>query len=489
MKLSLLLPNGTYRSEHCANDIEVSGICENTGALRRETLFIALRGEHFDPLILIDKIERAGVSAILLEEGHPLPRKTSLPCFYVKCIREATAYAFSHLYGSPEKSLCFIGVTGTNGKTTTASLIAHALSHSGIRAAYIGTLGVTYEKKTKKEGCMTTPEPRELYKTLAELLKEGCTHVVMEVSSHALLQHRVDPISFALAIFTNLSEDHLDYHETMEKYFEAKALLFKKAKLSLINVDDEHGRRLLSSPSGKALSYGIIQKADYTLTDLNESGMGGAQYTCLFPQGALPLQTTLYGSFNLYNSLSAVAAALLVGLTPTEVKEAMACAPCVRGRFEILDLSGFSVPFRVVIDYAHTPDAIAACLRSARRITSGRIIVVFGAGGEREREKRSKMGALVERYADFAFVSADNSRSESLGSIIEDILCGMPKKEKRRVVSNRKEAIRSALLAARTGDTVLLLGKGHEDYMIDARGSHYFSEREIVYSFFEARQE
>ena len=488
MKLSHLLPSGTYRSTASADEIEISGLCEHTDEIKEGEAFIARRGKSFDPLHLLSKMEQGGVRAIILEKGHPLPFETQIPCLYVEDIEKTRAILWSRYYRSPQNELSLIGITGTNGKTTTAYILTHLLNSIGKKCGYIGTLGVYSDKtvrKDLKEGNMTTPSPRCLFRALRALCDDGCRYVVMEVSSHALVQKRVLPLSFTLSVFTNLSEDHLDYHGTMDAYFEAKALLFKQSSRALINTDDAYGEALYRKLLIPKSSFGILHDATFSLTDLNESTPNGAQYTCCTPTACFPLKTNLHGRFNLYNSLAAVSAALLLGACPDEAIKGLSTLPQIPGRMERLPLEKYGVPFSVIIDYAHTPDAMEAVLRSARGITRGRILALFGAGGDREKEKRAKMGKIAERYADFVFVTTDNSRTEAPLSIIRDILSGMPKEEKRRVISNRKAAIEEALSFARTGDTLLILGKGHEEYLIDKNGETHFSEKEIVENFFQ----
>ena len=491
MKLSYLLPNATdYRSDYSAEEIEICGVCDNTEDMQNGDVFIAKRGKNFDPLHLLSKMEQCGISAIILEDGHNLPFVTDIPCFYIRDIEEGSAHIWSRYYRRPEKELSLIGITGTNGKTTTAAILSHLLNTSGEKCGYIGTLGVfsaAKERKDLKEGNMTTPSPKVLFKALRALCDDGCRYAVIEVSSHALIQKRVSPLCFRLSLFTNLSEDHLDYHKTMDAYFDAKALLFKQSAHALVNIDDPYGKVLYEKLSIPKSSLGILSEAAYSLTDLNESDPRGAQYTCCGENIYFPVRTNLCGVFNLYNSLAAISASIILGICPDEITKGLLTLPAVRGRMERLSLEKYAVPFSVIIDYAHTPDALKAVLSSARRFTRGRVIALFGAGGDREKEKRAKMGMIAESYADFIFVTTDNSRSETPLVIIRDILSGMAKEEKRRVICNRKTAIEEALSFAREGDTLLLLGKGHEKYIIDKNGESPFCERKIVEDFFEKR--
>jgi len=490
LKLSHLLPCGAYRASISAEEVEINGLSEHTDEMKEGDAFIARRGERFDPLHMLSKIEKSGVRAIILEEGHYLPSQSTVPCFFVKDIEETRASLWSKYFGEPQRDLTVIGITGTNGKTTTALILSHILNASGRKCGYIGTLGVFSGEKARanlKEGTLTTPSPKYLFGALRALKNEGCAYAVLEVSSHALAQKRVLPISFTVSAFTNLSEDHLDYHETMDAYFEAKALLFRQSAHALINIDDPYGRALYKRLFIKKSSLGILSNADHSLTDLNEKQGSGAQYTYQTREMSVPLKTNLLGSFNLYNSLTAVSLASMLGVHQSKIQEALQSLPVITGRMERLVFKEKAPPFSVIIDYAHTPDALEAAIRSARRFTRGRVLAVFGAGGDREKEKRAKMGAIAEQYADFSFVTTDNSRNEETLSIIRDILSGMPNEEKRKVISNRKNAIEEALSVARDGDTVLLLGKGHEEYMVTKEGTLPFSERSIVTAFLSER--
>jgi len=491
LKLSELLYQDEYRSNSDAHKIEIADLCIHTARMQRGDAFLISVGEKFNPLDHLSEMEDAGVAAIILEDGAELPRKTSIPCFYVPDIRLASSVMASRFYGNVHRSLTLIGITGTNGKTSTARILTHILGASGVRTGYIGTLGVYDGEILLEEYCegeMTTPTPKALFQALSAFAERGITHVVMEISSHALEQKRIAPLHFALGIFTNLSEEHLDYHKTMENYYMAKRKLFAVCEHALINMDDAYGERLYLEHRGKKSSFGIINDADFRLTDLYENGTLGTQYTCMVPHAEFSVQTPLVGGFNLYNSLAAASAAILLDLCPAQITNALASLPQICGRMERLDLGCFDAPFSVFIDYAHTPDAIEQSLRCARSFTRGRLLVLMGAGGDREREKRAKMGACAEKFADFVFVTSDNSRSEEPSAIIRDIVSGMRHADKRCIIPDRATAIRVALAMAKKDDTVLLLGKGHEEYIIEKSQKKHFSERAIVFAYLEGKK-
>ena len=491
MKLSQLLPRSLCLPESVSplwEKIEVSGLSSHTERVKKGDLFIAVKGSRFDPKHLAEKVAARGAVAMVTEKDARFVPPPELPCIYVDNIRRTEAFLYSNLYGDPGKDLTLCGVTGTNGKTTTALMLAHLLSVRR-RVGYIGTLGVFMDGKKREDidtGTMTTPPPEILYRALSLLREAGADTVVLEVSSHALNQERVAALRFSLSVFTNLSEDHLDYHGNMERYFRAKLRLFRQSDAFVINVDDAYGERLCGMLSG-AVTVGGIQEAAFTVRDLHEKGKDGIDYTCLYPGGKIGISLPMAGIFNVYNSLLATAAAVTLGITGKEAEEAFPLFQPPAGRMEFLDLSAYPVTFSVLIDYAHTPEAVREALRCARKMTKGRLLVLFGAGGEREKEKRAKIGAAVDEAADFSFLTSDNSRGENPAAILRDILSGMSPTGCRRVISNRKKAIITALSSCQDGDLLVLLGKGHETYDWSSTGLSPFSEKEIVFSCLNAR--
>lgn len=488
MKLSKLLPKGLCQKQTTTTpspeDIEVRGISQDTRQISPGDLFIAICGEHFDPRHLIPKILSSGAVAIVAEEGAFPSFSDDIPLYITKDARKASAVIWSRFYGDAAQKMTMIGVTGTNGKTTTALLLAHLLEGEK-QVGYIGTLGIRQNGQplpTAQKNTMTTPDPAILYPSLAELKQNGVTHIVMEVSSHALMQQRVSPFQFDLSLFTNLSQEHLDYHKDMDSYFHAKMQLFRQSNAALINVDDSYGAQLYALLP-QAISCGAVQNAAFQLTDLHEKGAYGTDYTCLYPGGSVSVSTPLLGRFNANNSFLALAAALRLGISKKTIVERMNSFAPPKGRMELLDLSAYDVPFSVMIDYAHTPEAVRQALCTARGLTKGRLIVLFGAGGERERGKRALMGQAVEEGADLAIVTSDNCRGESPSAIIRDILTGMHNRQHHRIISNRAHAIEEGLKLLAPGDLLLLLGKGHEEYDWGSHGLTYFSERELVFRF------
>ncbi len=486
MKLSVLLSDIRYRSAHSAEEIEISGVSDHTADILTGHLFIYIPGAHFDPRPLFPLILKTGISAILSQE--PLPEvEERVPVFYAENIRAAAAFVFYRYYGKPCEEMRLVAVTGTNGKTTTARMLCHLLDSSGIHSGYIGTLG-TYDQDrpidSDPQSTMTTPSPSRLYRSLARLAEAGVRVAVLEVSSHAIAQDRTAPLRFSLGLFTNLSAEHLDYHPSLEEYYKTKASLFDRCDCAVINVDDAYGERLSYELHGERLTCGILHSAAFSVIEPNEIRKKGTNYTYLTPFGSFSVFCPLPGVFNVYNSLLAATAALRLGLCGAEIKRGMRSLPPVCGRMERLSLDRWQTG-DVIIDYAHTPVAVKEALKAARAQTDARLIVLFGAGGERDRGKRAEMGRLAVELADFAYITADNTRSEALSAIIKDILKGVGEHKNYRVISNRRRAICEALDELKAGDTLLLLGKGHECYDLTAVGRLPFSEREIVFSHLE----
>jgi UDP-N-acetylmuramoyl-L-alanyl-D-glutamate--2,6-diaminopimelate ligase len=394
----------------------------------------------------------AGAAALVVD--HPLDIAT--PQVQVSDVRAAMAPAAAAFYGDPTASLAVSGVTGTNGKTTTAYLIRALLEAAGRPTGLMGTVksivgGVEHPVQR------TTPEAIELQRTFREMVDGGDRAAVMEVSSHALELHRVDGVHFAAAVFTNLTQDHLDFHPTMDDYFRAKRRLFAEhaPQARIVNLDDPYGARLAAEFS--ATSFAVDHPdATYRAVDVR-TGLAGTDFRLVSPEGEHPLHSPLTGRFNVYNVLGALAAALTQGVGIDTAAGAVASAGQVPGRFEIVDAGQ---DFAVLVDYAHTPDSLENVLLAARPLTRGRLHVVFGCGGDRDRGKRPLMGAIAARLADHVIVTSDNPRSEEPEAILEEILRGIDRPVSTAV--DRREAIVAAVAAAEPGDVVVIAGKGHE---------------------------
>jgi UDP-N-acetylmuramoyl-L-alanyl-D-glutamate--2,6-diaminopimelate ligase len=454
-------------------DITVAGVADDSRNVRTDDLFCAWAGSTVDAHDHVPAAARAGAAAALVE--RPLP-DVSIPQLRVRDGRRAAALAASMYYGEPERSLRLTAVTGTNGKTTSVWVLRHMLGQRE-PAASLGTLGAILEDGSTLPGSesLTTPGPVELARTLRVMVDRGVRFVAMEVSSHALDQGRVHALQFDVAIFTNFSRDHLDYHGTLETYLGAKrslAGLLKPHGAAVVNAD-EPAWSGLTRQVPESLTFGIDHDADVMAVDLELSAQG-ARFELRTPDGRASATLPLLGDFNVHNVLGAAGACLSLGYTVHETVEAMASIPQVPGRLERIS----EQPCPVLRDYAHTPDALERVLRTLRPLTAGRLIVVFGAGGDRDRGKRPLMGQVAEAHADVAIVTSDNPRTEDPDAIIDAIETGMRADHVR--ITDRRDAIAHALADARPDDVVLLAGKGHETYQIVGEEKRSFDEREIV---------
>ena len=447
----------------------VKGITCNSKEVKEGYVFFAIRGTKFDGHSFVKEAEKKGAYAVVVEK----PVSSKIPVIIVEDTKKALGKAAHEFYGKPSEKLNVIGITGTNGKTTTTHLIEKILLEAGESTGLIGTIYYRLGEKILGKG-RTTPDQITWHRTLKEFYDLGAKNVVAEVSSHALDQSRVYPTSFEAVVFTNLSQDHLDYHKTMEEYFTSKARLFReyRSKVKIINSDDPYGKRLLKSVEGDVITYG--RNGDLKILDF-QTDFEGSILRISFKGKEYEFRTNLIGDFQAYNLSAAVAYALWRGIEPGIIQKALKCVN-VPGRFEVV----YSDKFTVIIDYAHTPDAVENVLKTARKLTKGRLISVFGAGGNRDREKRPLMGKAAEKYSDLIILTSDNPRDENPEEIIKDILKGIENKDKVITEVDRKKAIRKAVELASEGDIIAILGKGHEDYQ-EIKGVKYpFSDAQVV---------
>ena len=434
-----------------APEVEVSGLAYSSASVTPGTLFFCVPGFRVDGHDFAPDAVQRGAAALVVER----PLGLGVPEVVVDDVRAAMGPAAARFHGDPTAALRVVGVTGTNGKTTTAFLVRSLLEAAGVRTGLLGTVtSVIAGREEPVE--RTTPEGVDLQGIFARMRDGGDAAAVMEVSSHALDMHRVDGIHFAVRIFTNLTQDHLDYHETMDAYYDAKKLLFTRAGgASIVNVDDPYGERLAAEIGG-ATTFAIDRKADFRAVDVRFD-TNGSSFTCATPDGDVSLQTRLPGLFNVQNALAAVAAARALDVPLKTIASALAEANRVPGRFEPVDEGQ---PFAVLVDYAHTPDSLENVLRAAREITRGRLHVVFGAGGDRDRAKRPLMGRAAAGHADRVIVTSDNPRSEDPEAIVDEVMAGAGPDAERIV--DRRAAIARAVETAAPGDVVVIAGKGHE---------------------------
>jgi len=435
-----------------ARDLEITGLAYDDRAVVPGTLFFCVPGFTRDGHDFAPQAIGRGAAALVVDHHLGL----GVPEVTVPDVRRAMALAAARFYGDPTERLQTIGVTGTNGKTTTAFLVRTMLEADGRRCGLLGTVKSVIGG-AEHEVLRTTPEAIDLQRTFADMLAAGDVACSLEVSSHALALHRADGIHFAAAIFTNVSRDHLDFHPSMEDYFLAKRRLFTDCRpaIAVINLDDHYGARLACELHG-AVTFGIERQADYAARDI-ETGLAGSHFTLAGPAGALEVSSPLPGAFNVYNVLGALAAVCELGVAPQTAVRAIASSGSVPGRFQPVDEGQ---DFAVLVDYAHTPDSLENVLRAARAIGDGRLHVVFGCGGDRDRGKRPLMGEIARRLADHVIVTSDNPRSEDPEAIIAEILAGSGPGVEHN--PDRRSAIAEAIAGARSGDVVVIAGKGHE---------------------------
>ena len=477
MRLNRLLA-GVALTERRAGDVECSGICYDTRTMKPGCLFVALPGYKTDGHRYIAQALERGAAAVLCQR----PPEGEGPWLVTPDARAALAAVSANWFGHPARDLTLLAVTGTNGKTTTTYLLKAMLE--GVLGARVGLIG-TNQNMVGEEvlpAHRTTPESYEVQQLLREMADAGCTHVVMEASSHALVLHRLDGLRFRAGIFTNLTQDHLDFHGTMEAYRDAKGLLFRQSGTAVLNLDDEAGRYFARTVAVPRLTYSERRdEADLTAKNLR-----------LFPDrvefeavaaGAISrVRLPIPGGFTVYNALGVLTCGLALGLPLADCADALAKAPGVKGRIEVVPVPA---DFAVIIDYAHTPDALENILTTVRDFTAGRVICLFGCGGDRDRTKRPQMGAIAGSLADVAVVTSDNPRTEEPEAIIRDILPGLEGTAAEVVVEpDRRAAIRRALSLAKPGDTVVLAGKGHETYQEVGTRVLHLDEREEVAAYF-----
>lgn len=464
------------------------------------SVFVALGGSRADGHQFIDKAAELGAAVVVIERDRKssvtFPKNVAV--ISASNTYKALAELSSALHGQPGKHMRLVGVTGTNGKTTVTHLIEQMLADQGHKVGLIGTLG---RKSTQKQSYdstgHTTPMATELQEILHEMREEGDQFVVMEVSSHALEQFRTHGCDFEVAVLTNITQDHLDYHKTMEHYWQAKALLFRgldasggKQRAAVINLDSDYAKEFVAAtPKDVQLYTYAIQSQDAAVRIANPNySIAGSSFTVITPAGQSEVKLKLGGQFSVYNALAAIAAGLALGLSLDDVVQSIERVPGIRGRFEVV----CEKPY-VLVDYAHTPDGLENILNAARAVTpkGGRLIAVFGCGGDRDATKRPKMGRIAEQLADLLVITSDNPRSEDPQQIITDVISGIQRFDSSRMVveADRKQAIHQAIDMAQPDDIIVVAGKGHEDYQILADRTIHFDDREVVQEYVKQKRE
>jgi len=470
---------------HGALDQDVSSVTDDSRAVTSGCLFVAVKGERVDGHRYVAQAIQAGAAAIV---GQESVEHISLPFIKVADSRKALGLIGSRFHGDPSARLTMIGTTGTNGKTTTTYLCKALLEGMGRHVGLIGT--VAYQIGSEIiPAAHTTPGALELQGLLAKMIQADMDSVVMEVSSHALAMDRTAGCEYDVAVFTNLTQDHLDYHRTMEEYFQAKLRLFtalgqgkKTGQRAIVNMDDPRGAQVRAACRVPVWGFAVKSRADLRAENVRLT-MNGSTFTAGTPAGVFTVDSRLVGEHNVYNLLGAIGAALHVGATTDQVREAVAALTNVPGRFERVSAGQ---DFTVVVDYAHTEDALVRLLSAAHALKSRRIITVFGCGGDRDRGKRPKMGRAAVEYSDVVVLTSDNPRTEDPLAILREVEAGVrealnvhPNVEY-HLIADRREAIVAAVRLARAGDIVLIAGKGHEDYQILGTHKIHFDDREVA---------
>ena len=480
MKLQELLAGVAVQSRTAAPELEIGEVRYDSRAVEKGDLFVAIRGYATDGHRYIEKALAQGAAAIVCEEAP-----AGAPAVVVENSRRALAEIAANRFGHPADSMVMLGVTGTNGKTTTTYLIKHILEQAGHTVGLIGT-NQNLIGSAAIETERTTPESYELQALFARMRDAGCTHVIMEVSSHSLVLDRVHGIRFAVGTFTNLTQDHLDFHKTMEEYRRAKARLFAVSDRGVINLDDPAADAMLADALCPCLTFSCEKDA----ADLTARNIGlhadGVSFLANTRGELARVRLAIPGHFSVENALAALGIALQLDMPLADAAKALATATGVKGRVEVVPTD---TDYTVLIDYAHSPDGVENVLRAVRGFAKGRVVALFGCGGDRDRTKRPKMGAIAAALSDFCIVTSDNPRTEEPQAIIDDILEGMKDtKTPTRVIVDRPEAIRWALAHARKEDIIVLMGKGHETYQEVNHVKHHMDEREIVADYFADRK-
>lgn len=474
MKLLEMLQGLEYNVIKGEVNLEISAVQYDSRKISKGDLFICIEGFNVDGHNYVENAVKNGAVAIVCSKDLEL----NLECTVIKVedTREALAIIASNFYGKPSKSMKLIGITGTNGKTTSTYMIKSILEHAGYNVGLIGTIA-NYIGNEKVKAERTTPESLELHELFNKMKERNIDYCVMEVSSHSLSLNRVYGLNFSQGIFTNLTQDHLDFHKNFENYYEAKLKLFKSAKSSIINIDDVYGKKMLQDipQSSEKVTYSA-EEGDIAASNIVNHSRG-AEFDLHYKGENIHIELSIPGRYNVYNALCSAGACLGEGISLEKIKEGLEKV-VVPGRCEIAT-KDYNLGFDVIIDYAHTPDGLENILKTAREFTKGRLISVFGCGGDRDKTKRPIMGKIGSDLSDIAVITSDNPRTEDPMLILQDIVYGI-EKNNYIVVENRKEAIKKSMEVAKDGDVIVVAGKGHEDYQILKDRVIHFDEREVI---------
>ncbi len=482
MKLKELLRGLGVLELHADEALDITGVQYDSRQVSPGDLFVAISGFQTDGHKYIPKAMENGAACVVCEKKP----ETDIPYVLVPDARAALAALGANWFGHPADDLCVIGITGTNGKTTSTYLLKHVLEKTlGAKVGLIGTIqNMIGDEILHTE--RTTPESFELQKLFADMRDAGCTHVIMEVSSHALVLHRADQIRFGAAVFTNLTEDHLDFHKTMDAYCDAKAMLFRRCETGAVNVDDAYAKRIMEQADCRLLTYSAQGKPAALKAEHIGLFSDRVEFDAVYQNERVPVTLGIPGIFSVYNALGVIAAALALDIPLAAIADALRTAQSVKGRVEVVPTPGKG--YTVLIDYSHTPDSLENILKAVRGFCVGRIIAVFGCGGDRDPYKRPVMGRIAAELSDLAIVTSDNPRTEDPYKILRQILAGMQDTETPyEVIESRVSAIGRAMELAQKDDVIVLCGKGHETYQEIGHEKHHLDEREVVASYLEAK--
>ena len=483
MKLEQLMEGVPFTLVQGSLDTEIADIIYDSRKAAPGLLFVCIVGTQRDSHAFAADCAAKGVSALVIQHDIDLSALPDVTVVRVESSRYAMALMSANLFGNPSRQMTMIGVTGTSGKTTSTYLIKSILEQkAGAKVGLVGTIqNMIGDQVLHTE--RTTPESFELQKLFRQMSDAGCTHVVMEVSSHALALDRVYGIRFAVGIFTNLSQDHLDFHHTMEAYCDAKAILFDRCDVAIYNADDPWHERMLAHCPCRTFSYSAKGDADLSAKNIRLHA-GSVEYDAQADTEWAHVHVGIPAIFTVYNTLDAISACWNLGVSIEDCADALAKNHGVKGRMEIIPTPGKS--FTILNDYAHKPDALENVLSSVRGFAKGRTVVVFGCGGDRDRTKRPEMAQIAVRYADTAVFTSDNPRHESPEAILDDMVAGLDLGVRYLRIADRAEAIRTAVMLSRPGDIILVAGKGHETYQVVGDVKHPFDDREEVRKAFDS---
>ncbi|AKN33982.1 UDP-N-acetylmuramoylalanyl-D-glutamate--2,6-diaminopimelate ligase [Clostridium carboxidivorans P7] len=474
MNLKKILKEIKYELLKGNDDLEIREIQYDSRNVKSGDLFVCIEGYSTDGHKYVSSAVSNGAAAVICSKD--IENLTECTVIKTEDTRKVLALASANYYDHPSDKLKVIGITGTNGKTTSTFMMKSILEAQGYKVGLLGTIA-NYVGDKKIPAHRTTPESLELQKLFAEMVEEGVNYCIMEVSSHSLYLDRVYGVKFCQAIFTNLTRDHLDFHKTFENYYNAKLILFKNTLSSVVNIDDEYGERVYEDSEGKKTSYAIDKVADVKGSNLHMHSRG-VEFDITYKNETQHINLNIPGKYNVMNALGSAAACLGEGMSLATVKEGLEAMLCVPGRCEIVT-KNYDLGYEVIVDYAHTPDGLENILKTAREFTKGKLISVFGCGGDRDNTKRPIMGKIGTELSDKAVITSDNPRTEDPMSIIKEVVAGV-EKDNYIVVENRREAIKKAMEMAKKDDVIVVAGKGHEDYQILKDKTIHFDEREVI---------